>query len=97
MNGHVGNACIGFLRFPMSHSTQCVNVACHFVLITLPQESEFPHPLLMFIHHLLCPMLILCVLFLTMCILFDLCCGSQECEVVLMLVLPCHDLVEMLY
>lgn len=45
----------------------------------------------MFTHLMLVPMLIFYVLILTMCILFDLCCDNQDCEVIVMLVLllPC--------
>ena len=35
---------IDFPTLPISHSSECANVSCPSVLITLPQESEVPRP-----------------------------------------------------
>ena len=44
VNGHVGNVCIDFPTLPISHSSECANVSCPFVLTVLPQESKMPQP-----------------------------------------------------
>ena len=78
---------IDFTTLPISHSSECANVSCPSVLTALPQESEVPQPSSN-VHSSIVVPNVDSSRVAPNCMLFDLCCGSQECKIVLMLVLP---------